>query len=77
MGYRNSIYFNFYKNYRNKSIKLGTQFTNGAQNVQEYKWKQNPECTDYTWQLHTDMTVQYNQLTGFSSTVRNDCFDLW
>lgn len=37
MGYRNIIYFNFYKNYRKKSIKLGTQFTNGAQNVQEYE----------------------------------------
>jgi len=28
MGYRNIIYSNFYKNHRNKSIKLGTQFTN-------------------------------------------------
>lgn len=37
MGYRNIVLFNFYKNHRNKPIKLGTRFSTGAQNVQEYK----------------------------------------
>lgn len=35
-------------------MELGTRFVN---DVQEYKWKQNPEYTGYTWKLHIYMTI--------------------